>query len=100
MVRILIELKDQLFELFLSADEKRIRQFGAAIEPSSIESNIATEREHFLLEEVCGSRINSFNPEVEMERLALHQLYTSGIHPHLSHLVDCLFGIGDVKASN
>jgi hypothetical protein len=35
-----------------------------------------------------------------MEGFPFHQLYTSGIHPHLSHLMDGLSGIGDVKASN
>jgi hypothetical protein len=86
--------------MFLIPHKKGVCLFGAAIQPPSIHGNISAQGEHFLLEEISSSGIDSFYLKIEMEGLSLHQLDTSWIHTHLFHLMDGFVNIRDVKASN
>jgi hypothetical protein len=99
-VWILFQLEDQFFEMLLIPNEKGICLFGAAIQPPSVHSNISAQGEHFLLEEISGSGIDSFHLKIEMESLSFHQLNASRIHTHLFHLMNGFVDIRDMEASN
>jgi hypothetical protein len=86
--------------MLLSPHQEGVRLAGTAIETPSIDSDIPTQGEHFLFEQISRSGFDPFDLEIEMQSFPFHQLNTSGIHPHLLHLTDGFVGTCDVKAPN